>query len=313
MMKFTLTFLSIILVTMAFAQDRSVERGHDLPFLSGWALDTRSADTIGPASNPGCDLTPNLLSTSAGGWVTGTNGYGDLEKAQQLVASTEGPITAALILFGDVEIVGSPNNFVAKIYSDEGEGPATLLATSDPVSSANFETGGGLTRFDFPEPAVVSGSFFVSLEVGVGDDVIGIAHSTGLDCGNASAWEMWDNGAWYDIVTAWGGTLNIIMFMYAEMGEGVSTSNMIITPGSHYVYPNPSFNSSMLVYNLVSDTEVSIVVTDIQGRVISETARTHMPAGSHNMHINASGLSAGVYFYQIITGEETVQGRFLVQ
>jgi len=313
MTKFTFTLLSILLAFTAFAQNKDAGLTTELDFKS-IDLNNRSLDTIQPVPLSGCDTSPILLGSNNGGWVSGTNGYGDLEKAQKLTATEATSVNAALILFGGKNIVGSPDAFSAKIYSVGSNGsPASLLGTSQAVSSADIDTSGGFTRFDFSSPVDVNGEFFVAVEVATGDDEIGIAH-TGNNCGGGSAWEMWDNNMWFAMNDQSGWGLDVLFFMFAEVGEPpVNTSDMLIAPGSHFVFPNPVSERMTIMYSLSSDADVSISVMDMQGRLISSAKEGIVNAGTHNVQFNVADFATGMYIYQITTNETTVQGKFTVK
>jgi hypothetical protein len=62
------------------------------------------------------------------------------------------------------------------------------------------------------------------------------------------------------------------------------------------LFPNP-FNASATVrFILARDGEVSIDLTDVNGRLIRPLVRRNMASGSHDVGMNASGLPSGVYF-----------------
>lgn len=67
----------------------------------------------------------------------------------------------------------------------------------------------------------------------------------------------------------------------------------------HQNYPNPFNPSTEIVYQLQEASNVQISVFDVLGREISVLVNERQQAGIHGTTFNASGLSTGVYFYQL--------------
>lgn len=67
-------------------------------------------------------------------------------------------------------------------------------------------------------------------------------------------------------------------------------------------YPNPFNPSTMINFNIKENSQVKLVVYDMTGKVVSILADSYMNAGSYNVRFDASGLSSGVYFYELISG-----------
>ncbi len=69
--------------------------------------------------------------------------------------------------------------------------------------------------------------------------------------------------------------------------------------------PNPFNPTTTISFNLVAAGEVSIDVFNVAGQKIDTLADGFMDAGEHSVVWNASGFSAGVYFYTIKSGDFT--------
>ena len=67
-------------------------------------------------------------------------------------------------------------------------------------------------------------------------------------------------------------------------------------------YPNPFNPSTNISFGLPADSEVSIQVYNLQGRVIATLAEGYMNAGYHSVTWNADNFSSGVYFVKVIAG-----------
>ena len=64
-------------------------------------------------------------------------------------------------------------------------------------------------------------------------------------------------------------------------------------------YPNPFNPSTTIKFNVPFDAYVALTVYDMLGRSISSKEIGEMKAGFNSFNFNASGLSSGVYFYQL--------------
>ena len=69
-------------------------------------------------------------------------------------------------------------------------------------------------------------------------------------------------------------------------------------------YPNPFNPSTTLSWNLESPSDVMLRVMDVRGREVARLAEGHSGPGQFSMSWDASDLSSGVYFIQLITPDE---------
>jgi len=72
------------------------------------------------------------------------------------------------------------------------------------------------------------------------------------------------------------------------------------------VYPNPSTISINVTLTTIPPKDDSLIITDILGTTVY-----HQTLNNRNTNINVSGLSNGVYFYQLINNKETLRGKFV--
>ena len=68
-------------------------------------------------------------------------------------------------------------------------------------------------------------------------------------------------------------------------------------------YPNPFNTSTLIKYELPKQSQVTIDIYDVLGHRISTLEDAVEPAGYHELIWKAEGLSSGVYFYRLQTGE----------
>ncbi len=77
-------------------------------------------------------------------------------------------------------------------------------------------------------------------------------------------------------------------------------------------YPNPFNPSTVISYRLSNPGFVSLKVLDITGREIAVLVQSVKSQGEHKVTFDASGLSSGVYIYQLKTGNQLRSGKMLL-
>lgn len=67
-------------------------------------------------------------------------------------------------------------------------------------------------------------------------------------------------------------------------------------------YPNPFNPSTVIGYQISVNSKVSLKIYDILGREVAVLVNEYQPAGNYEIEFNAKGLSSGVYYYRIESG-----------
>lgn len=317
--------LMLVLGITAIGQNRQTGKIHDYSNKEGYPIlhnilgSEAIDDTLQPSLLSGCDPGPVMVADQDGGWVSGTNSYGDLEKAQRIETTTSGKVYSALIAFGAKSQVGPADNFTAKLYTASGTGaPGASMGSSLPVGFIDIDTSGLFTRFEFSPPVAYAGDFFVALPVdntgGASQDTVGILHtSTSTPCGGGSAYEMWNDFMWYAFNASNSWNIDLVMYMFAEVEtDVVGVNDHLIKRGSHKMVPSPAASHSMLVYSLLQPGDVVITITDMSGRTILTRSEGQLDSGLHNANINVSNLATGMYLYTVTTNGQPTSGTFVV-
>ena len=79
-------------------------------------------------------------------------------------------------------------------------------------------------------------------------------------------------------------------------------------------YPNPFNPSTVISYQLASDTRATLKVYDILGREVATLVDGYQTAGVHQVQFNAQNLSSGVYFYRLSApGQDFVKKMLLMK
>ena len=76
-------------------------------------------------------------------------------------------------------------------------------------------------------------------------------------------------------------------------------------------YPNPFNPSTEISFELLQANPVSLKIYDVVGNLVNELINGGMSAGLHKVTFNANTLSAGVYYYQLQSGND-VQTRKMI-
>lgn len=263
------------------------------------------------------------------GFRGGTNGYGDVEKAQRFTFTDATPIkvTEAWVFFIETTAVGDADVSI-KVYSVNSEGaPDVLLGTSDPVKPSNFvqdDEAAVPTSFTFSNPALVEVSdFFISVDFSasysdMATDTISILMSD-FDCGNGDeSWEKFFTGQWFPIsnsTDSWDMQSNFWIFPIIEFEAPSSTEDTFVAKEGLQIFParpNPAFERVDLPYELQKGSRVTIEVYSADGRLVERRDKGQLGPGSHVENYTVSNLPAGNYVYGIITEEARIMSRFVV-
>ena len=78
------------------------------------------------------------------------------------------------------------------------------------------------------------------------------------------------------------------------------------------VFPNPATDFTNLELNLRKAEDVTVLVRDLNGRLIDQLKFNRLAAGKREIRINTSELSAGTYFLSVRIGTEMKSAKFIV-
>ena len=68
-------------------------------------------------------------------------------------------------------------------------------------------------------------------------------------------------------------------------------------------YPNPFNPSTVISYQIPAAGEIELIVFDVLGKKIKTLAKGFQTAGEYKVTFEANGLSNGIYFYKLISGD----------
>ena len=73
-------------------------------------------------------------------------------------------------------------------------------------------------------------------------------------------------------------------------------------PSLDFNYPNPFNPLTKIKFSLSGSGNVSLIIYDLMGREVTTLVDGHMTSGAHDIIWNASGVSSGIYFYRLRSG-----------
>ena len=77
-------------------------------------------------------------------------------------------------------------------------------------------------------------------------------------------------------------------------------------------YPNPFNPGTIINYTVAANSLVTIKVYDILGNEVIELVNSNKAPGNYSVTFDASGLSSGLYFYQLKAGGYSITKKMLV-
>lgn len=108
---------------------------------------------------------------------------------------------------------------------------------------------------------------------------------------------------------------------YYNMSQGIIDSVLIINSGitglsdenmGININPNPVKNMATISYFINDENHVSLIIIDTQGKKIKSLADEWQEAGIHKYMIDASGLSNGIYYCQVIAGRQIRTTKMII-
>ncbi|HQQ93612.1 MAG TPA: M43 family zinc metalloprotease [Bacteroidia bacterium] len=288
------------------------------------------------ATDPGCVQGPGNA-----GYITGTNCYGDLEKAEFISSSLYSTITnpmvsGVIVLFFQYGNMGTDGtaNVDMKIYSgvnantapgsllgSKTENLATIAATTN-TNAAPYCGNPNLAfslpvimpfKFTFSSPVSVSssGGFFASVSIpqSTGDTVTILDKNTGVA---NTAWEKYSDNSWHDMKTSWGGTRNFNLAILPVMSCGpVGIKEQVMMKGQFFLYPNPGNGSFNLLFANTAWSESGVRIYNLFGQEVQGFSLTKV--SNNQALIDISRMPDGVYFIELKQGDQSAVLKYVLQ
>jgi hypothetical protein len=251
-----------------------------------------------------------IIYGATSGYVSGSNNYGDKEKAQVFDVTTPVYVQDVIVWFAAKEYVsGNANSKVTvNLRQTNGIGtattgtvntaPGTILASKD-ILITRIDTSGFFNKISFTSPVLVSADYAVGVTfTGLGtNDQVGIVSSTDGDANNTQlAWEMWSDNTWHSMLSAWTNALDgdldlgIFPIECPNLVTGIEEME-----NDFIVFPNPATNAlNIFISSATNNQQSAINMFDITGQLVYTEA-----INAQQSTIDVSGFASGVYFVQV--------------
>ena len=143
---------------------------------------------------------------NGGGYVSGTNYYGDLAKADYFTYSGNGNVEKLNVTFGAIDGINGSVNFT--VWADNNGTPGAVLGSQTVALSTLYNASvnlGGNYECVFSSPIPVTGNFFAGVDFSNTASYVGIYTTTDGAAAN-TGWEMLSDGQWvpYNSSSSWG-------------------------------------------------------------------------------------------------------------
>ncbi|MDH3652251.1 MAG: hypothetical protein OEQ53_21360, partial [Saprospiraceae bacterium] len=266
--------LLLISSSLSYGQQRSFDEAADSRELIRYdniqASDARSVAmdvVLYPSASLSCSDSVSLFVPDNGwGFVSGTNNFMDLAKAQRLefTSTDQFQILGGIVFFAIADVIGDGELKMNMHELDKSTGgPGDPITVSSPVkvSEINLPDSNGVqpTAFAIPMadiPTVSQPSFYASVDFTdayTKMDTVGI-FQTLPGCGlGEDTWEQFSNGTWSSIRNSWMGLeADFIITALVEFDE-LSSAESFIGNGGLRIYPafpNPAKEKIILNYEI---------------------------------------------------------------
>lgn len=278
-----------------------------------------AVDTLRPESieSMGCGSLILVYPSPNYGYLSGNNEYEDLAKAQKyLIPGTSTAVTDLLIWFGSKTQFNAGTTFNASINSVAGNGmPGGVIQTSNNITIGSVDTT-TLTLITLPQPAAVSDSFFVNVNLPdqSGGDLIGIM-TTGTPCTAGDLFfEKWSDGAWHSIQEPAGWGIEIDALMYAVVDpQAIGIDEYVQVRGLRLygAYPYPARDRARVRFELDQRSEISLDLLDATGKWIKSISFGNLGQGRHDLPVSLENHPSGQYFFILKSETGSLAGKIL--
>jgi hypothetical protein len=100
------------------------------------------------------------------------------------------------------------------------------------------------------------------------------------------------------------------VYRFAQVVSGVEENENIFSSAT--LFPNPTTNNSRIGYSIKKEGPVSIVITDMEGRVIASGNEGIKAEGNYQYDLNTENFSNGIYFVTLVSGEQKITQKLSV-
>lgn len=294
-------------------------------------------DTLSPlsASNPNTEYYTFTALDDAdqyAGYISGTNTWGDLCKAQQYVVQSPYTIEGALFWVGYK--YGTSGYLTFKIWDMDGNTgvnsktpddqpgtaicPKTVLrSVSTSIADVKASSAGDMENWQVVSfaPIGVVRDYAMGIDMSaMGSDSVCLVNSDkGSAMGTELAWEQWSGGLWITMYTGWTDfDTDLMIFPLVDL-SGLSIEEQCFVQGFKLgMYPNPAGEQLTIDYEQQQVMPLNLRVVDMNGKQVYSRELPYQSAGHHQIKINIAEWQSGIHFLMLSGNGQGIARKFTV-
>jgi PKD repeat protein len=253
-----------------------------------------------------------ILPAPAQGYVSGTNSYDDLAKANVFEPGYSATVTGTFVDFAVAKDVSgtNPDVKIAVWEAANGGGPGDIIGfktvpLNDIIDDVNDDVA---TWVVFNEPISAGQKFYVGAVLPETSDTLAFWTDTHTESIAGKGWEQWDNGAWfaYSSDQSWG--LIISNAIHPVVCQ-VSGTRSNFPEGSIAVYPVPARDRIYISLTNDAYSIEMIELFDLQGNLVYSDNYD----GFRNVRsVPVQNLPAGLYMIRAVSANHVLNQKVLI-
>lgn len=254
-----------------------------------------------------------ILNAPENGYVSGTNSYGDVAKANLFETSSTVVITGVFVDFAIAKHISGTNpNIKIVVWSGTGNQglPGQKLAVKEvPLTDIVADVSNDVaTWVVFNEPVNAGTRFFVGAELPSTNDTLAFWTNTHPESSANIGWEQWDNNAWHPYSSEQSWNLLIHNAIHPVVCQ-ISGSRSDFPEGSVAVYPVPARDRIYVGNTLYNEPFEQIGLYDLQGKLLQSIH----PEKDRTVNIvNVEHLPDGIYFLRVVSQHYTLNQKIVI-
>jgi hypothetical protein len=269
------------------------------------AIETTMPFAVSPLVMAGDDFNGTAGSLSGGffGWAEAT---GDPGIGREFEMNAAGSIGRVAVGIASVNTANQSTYLGREIFVELWrvvDGEPVFAGISEPhiVANGNF---GNLVQCYFEEPVLVSpGDIILAIGASGENSLVPVAFSgwqlAGTTVGKA--------GSEFVTLAADGDYVEVPVIRL-DFGNYANIANETLISEDVVVFPNPAADNATVSYTLNAESNVTIVVRDLSGKVVYTTESGLVGAGTYNTTIDMNTFAQGMYTVTLTAnGAQTTQ------
>lgn len=279
-----------------------------------------TCDTISNygSSSTGALYNPNDVGSAGTGYISGTNSYNDVAKADKYSNYPAGyRVNGAYLGFAYAYATNGNNTITVRVWNSSGTGgtPGTVLASqtlnfSTIVNNINAQQA---SYVSFATPVVVSGPYYLGIEFNPtsGDTIALITNLDGQTM-PGTAWEKWSDNSWHNYnesPASWG--VDVAHFIFPVMcSTSITVQEEQPVSSKFSVFPNPASHELFLGWdNQIMQPKMVRILNSLGQEVTIHSINT----SGNSFRIDVSSCAAGYYFVEMkLEGGELVYEKIQI-